>query len=158
MAFQSARRSPYKRRKHCDTAEFFIDSVANLPILNVIHMSDRATPWVGITQTIRNLSSLIPSRDAVAEESQLYYRRACLAASEERYDVALVFAAKAIHLDPQHLPTRLLVAQIYDRGLHDVESALRAYKKVITLSGYEGSNPYCAAAQEAVSALVTQAV
>ena len=111
-------------------------------------MSDRATPWIGITQTIRQLSSLIPTRDAVAEESLLYYRRACLAASEERYDVALVFAAKAIHLDPQHLPTRLLVAQIYDRGLHDLESALRAYNKVITLSGYEGSNPYCAAARE----------
>jgi tetratricopeptide (TPR) repeat protein len=121
-------------------------------------MSDRATPWIGITQTIRQLSSLIPTRDAVAEESLLYYRRACLAASEERYDVALVFAAKAIHLDPQHLPTRLLVAQIYDRGLHDMESAIRAYNKVIALSGYEGSNPYCAAAREAIDALVASTV
>jgi tetratricopeptide (TPR) repeat protein len=121
-------------------------------------MSDRATPWIGITQTIRQLSALIPSRDAVAEESLLYYRRACLAASEERYDVALVFAAKAIHLDPQHLPTRLLVAQIYDRGLSDVESAIRAYNKVIALSGYEGSNPYCAAAREALDALVAATV
>ena len=62
-----------------------------------------------------------------------------------------------IHLDPQHLPTRLLVAQIYDRGLHDVENALRAYNKVITLSGYESSNPYCTAAREAIDALVTSA-
>jgi tetratricopeptide (TPR) repeat protein len=120
-------------------------------------MSDRATPWIGITQTIRQLSARIPARDVAAEEALLYYRRACLAASEERYDVALVFAGKAINLDAQHLPTRLLVAQIYDRGLHDLESAVKAYNKVIALSGYEGSNPYCAAAREALGALVTAA-
>jgi tetratricopeptide (TPR) repeat protein len=123
-------------------------------ILETEHMSDRATPWIGITQTIRQLSARTPARDEAAEEALLYYRRACLAASEERYDVALVFAGKAINLDPQHLPARLLVAQIYDRGLHDVESAIKAYTKVIALSGYEGSNPYCAAAREALDALV----
>ncbi len=120
-------------------------------------MSDRATPWIGITQTLRQLSARIPARDVAAEEALLYYRRACLAASEERYDVALVFAGKAIHLDPQHLPTRLLVAQIYDRGLQNLESAVRAYNKVIALSGYEGSNPYCAAAREALDALINNA-
>lgn len=120
-------------------------------------MSDRATPWIGITETIRQLSARIPSRDVAAEEALLYYRRACLAASEERYDVALVFASKAIHLDPQHLPTRLLVGQIYDRGLQDIPGAIKAYNKVIALSGYEGSNPYCAAAREALDALVSAA-
>jgi tetratricopeptide (TPR) repeat protein len=120
-------------------------------------MSDRATPWIGITQTLRQLSARIPARDVAAEEALLYYRRACLAASEERYDVALVFAGKAIHLDPQHLPTRLLVAQIYDRGLHDLENAVKAYNKVIALSGYESSNPYCAAAREALDALIHNA-
>jgi tetratricopeptide (TPR) repeat protein len=120
-------------------------------------MSDRATPWIGITQTLRQLSARIPARDVAAEEALLYYRRACLAASEERYDVALVFAGKAIHLDPQHLPTRLLVAQIYDRGLQNLESAVKAYNKVIALSGYEGSNPYCAAAREALDALINNA-
>ena len=120
-------------------------------------MSERATPWIGITQTIRQLSARTPARDVAAEEARLYYRRACLAASEERYDVALVFAGKAIDVDPQHLPARLLVAQIYDRGLHDVESAIKAYIKVIALSGYEGSNPYGAAAREALDALVTAA-
>jgi tetratricopeptide (TPR) repeat protein len=121
-------------------------------------MSDRATPWIGITQTIRQLSARVPARDVAAEEALLYYRRACLAASEERYDVALVFAGKAIHLDHKHLPTRLLVAQIYDRGLSDVENAIKAYNKVIALSGYDGSNPYCAAAREALDALVSSTI
>jgi tetratricopeptide (TPR) repeat protein len=121
-------------------------------------MSDRATPWIGITQTLRQISARVPARDAAAEEALLYYRRACLAASEERYDVALVFASKAIQLDHKHLPTRLLVAQIYDRGLSQLEQAIKAYNKVIALSGYDGSNPYCAAAREALDALVSATI
>ena len=99
-------------------------------------MADRPTAWNGITQTLRQLSTLFPARDDSAEETRLYYRRACLAASEERYDVAMVFAGKALALEPRHLPTRLLLAQIYDRGLRDVEAAISAYRKVIALSGY----------------------
>lgn len=120
-------------------------------------MSQRLTPWNGIAQTLRHFSARFPARDDSAEEARLYYRRACLAASEERYDVAMVFASKALNLDPGHLPTRLLVAQIHDRGLNDVQSAIQAYKKVIALSGYEGSNPYCAAAREALDLLVSRA-
>jgi tetratricopeptide (TPR) repeat protein len=120
-------------------------------------MSQRLTPWNGIAQTLRQLSARFPVRDDSADEAQLYYRRACLAASEERYDVAMVFAGKALNLDPGHLPTRLLVAQIHDRGLQDLESAIRAYKKVIALAGYESANPYCAAAREALDLLVNRA-
>ena len=92
-------------------------------------MALRSTPWNGISQTLRQLSARFPIRDDSAEEAQLYYRRACLAAPEERYDVALVFAGKALALEPRHLPTRLLVAQIHDRGLHDVEAAIRATRR-----------------------------
>ena len=120
-------------------------------------MSQRLTPWNGIAQTLRQLSARFPIRDDSSEEAQLYFRRACLAASEERYDVAMVFIGKALNLDASHLPTRLLLAQIYDRGLHDVESAIRAYKKVIALSGYESANPYGAAAREGLDLLVSRA-
>jgi hypothetical protein len=121
-------------------------------------MPQRLTPWTGLAQTLKLLAVRFPSRDDASEEAQLYYRRACLAASEERYDVAMVFAAKALNLEPRHLPTRLLLAQIYDRGLHDVEGAIRGYKKVIALSGYESANPYCAAAREALDRLVHRAI
>lgn len=120
-------------------------------------MSERLTPWNGLTQTLQKLSARFPLHDDTEEEAQLYFRRACLAASEERYDVAMVFAGKALALAPRHLPTRLLLAQIYDRGLHEVETAIQAYKKVISLSGYEGANPYCAAAREALDQLVHRA-
>ena len=121
-------------------------------------MSERSFPWNGIAETLRNLSSRFPSRDDVADEARLYFRRACLAASEERYDVAMVFVGKALALDPRHLPTRLLIGQIFDRGLHDVEGAIAAYKKVIALSGYDAMDPYGAAAREALSLLVRRAV
>ncbi len=120
-------------------------------------MSERLTPWNGIANTLKQLSVRFPGRDDSSEEAQLYYRRACLAASEERYDVAMVFVAKALDLEPRHLPTRLLLAQVYDRGLHEVEAAIQGYKKVIALAGYEGANPYCAAAREALANLVSRA-
>ncbi len=107
-----------------------------------------------LTRTLRNLSSLIPRRDDAAEEAGLYYRRACLAAGEERYDVALIFCGKALEIDSGHLATRLLAAQIQHRGLNDVDAAIAGYRKVITLAGYETGNPYCAAARTGLDQLV----
>lgn len=113
--------------------------------------------WTVLASTLRNLSQLFPGQSDPAGEADLYYRRACLAATEERYDVALVFCAKAFEVAPRHLPARLLVARIQDRGLHNLEAAVAAYKKVIALAGYDGTNPQCAAAREALDALVRQA-
>jgi len=109
----------------------------------------RALPWTGFAQRIKDLSA---RRDP--EETRLYYRRACLAAAEERWDVALIFCGKALAIDPRDLPTRLLVARILDRGLGEVDGAVTAYRKVITLAAYDGRNPYCTAAKEALDALV----
>jgi tetratricopeptide (TPR) repeat protein len=111
----------------------------------------RALPWTGFAQKIKDLS--VARRDD-PEEVRLYYRRACLAAAEERWDVALIFCDKALEIDPRDLPTRLLVARIHDRGLDDVDGAVAAYRKVITLAAYDGRNPYCTAAKEALDALV----
>lgn len=110
----------------------------------------RALPWSGFAQRIKDLSA----KRWDPEEARLYYRRACLAAAEERYDVALIFCGKALEVDPRDLPTRLLVARIHDRGLGDVDAAVAAYRKVITLAAYDGRNPYCTAAKEALDALV----
>lgn len=118
----------------------------------------RLSPWSSLATTFRNLSLFLPQRANLAEEARLYYRRACLAAAEERYDVALIFCGKAIELDPAHLPTRLLVAQIHDYGLHDLEAAVAAYRKIITLAGYDGENPYCSAAQAGLDGLVSSAL
>ena len=119
-------------------------------------MAERQTPWTGISQTIKHISSFFPPKESTAEEAQLYYRRACLAAAEERYDVALIFSGKALVLEPAHLPTRLLIAQIHDHGLRNVHAAVNGYRKVIALAGYESDNPYCAAARAAIDALVNR--
>ena len=65
----------------------------------------RLTPWNSLSSTFKHLSPFLPRKNS-EEEAQLYYRRACLAATEERYDVALIFCAKAVNLDPRHLPGR----------------------------------------------------
>jgi tetratricopeptide (TPR) repeat protein len=116
-------------------------------------MSSRTNPRTSFSQTLRQISSLFPVRESAAEEARLYYRRACLAAVEERYDVALIFCGKALELETAHLPTRLLVAQIHDRGLNDWEAAVPAYRKVISLAGYDSDNPYCATAKAGLDAL-----
>ena len=116
-------------------------------------MSSRTSPRTSFSQTLRQISSLFPARESTADEARLYYRRACLAAVEERYDVALIFCGKALELETTHLPTRLLVAQIHDRGLNDWEAALLAYRKVIVLAGYDSDNPYCATAKAGLDAL-----
>jgi len=87
-------------------------------------------------------------------EAQLYLQRALQAAAEERYDVALVFSGKALAVHPGNLAARFLTAQLYDRVLHDVDRAVEAYRKVITLGGYDAANPYVTAAREALDALV----
>jgi tetratricopeptide (TPR) repeat protein len=114
----------------------------------------RSAAWNSLATTFKQLSSLLPAREDSAEEARLYYRRACLAATEERYDVALIFCAKAVDLDPKDLPTRLLIAQIHDYGLHDLNGAVMAYRKVIALAAYENDNPYRAAAGEALDNLL----
>lgn len=87
-------------------------------------------------------------------EAQLYLQRALQASDEERYDVALVFCEKVLEVAPGNLAARFLTGQIHD-VLHDVDRAVAAYRKVITLGGYDATNPYVAAAREALDALVT---
>ncbi len=117
-------------------------------------MAERESSRTGLAQALTRLTPFSPHRADPASEAHLYYRRASLAAVEERYDDALVFCGKALALDPCHLPVRLLVARIYDRGLRSFDAALEAYRKVISLAAYDGTNPYCAAAREALDLLV----
>ena len=121
---------------------------------NVSRMPVNAPRWTALASTLRNLSQLLPGQSDPSGEADLYYRRACLAAAEERFDVALVFCLKAIEVAPRHLSARLLLARIHDRAFGNLEAAVAAYKKVIALAGYDGNNAECTAAREALDALV----
>ncbi len=120
-------------------------------------MASNGNTWSTLASTLRNLSQLLPGQSDPTGEADLYYRRACLAAAEERYDVALVFCTKAVEVAPRHLASRLLLAKIYDRGLGNLEAAVAAYRKVIALAGYDGENAQCVAAREALDQLVHKA-
>lgn len=106
-----------------------------------------------LATSLRQLPFLSGRRD-LGGEARLYVQRALTAAAEERYDVALVFCDKALAADPANLAARLLVGRIYHHAVEDVDRAVAAYRKVITLSGYDADNPYCAAARQALDALV----
>jgi tetratricopeptide (TPR) repeat protein len=106
-----------------------------------------------LATSLRQLPFFSARRDT-AGEARLYVRRALTAAAEERYDVALVFCQKALAASPGDLAARLLVGRIYHHAYEDVDRAVEAYRKVITLSGYDADNPYGLAAREALDALV----
>lgn len=114
------------------------------------------SPLAGLAQRVRDLSSRFVPKEDIRAEVSLYYRRACLAAAEERHDDALIFCSKSTALDPSHLPTRLLIAQIHDRGRDDAEAALECYRKVLALAGYDPLSPYCVTAREAIDRLVSR--
>ncbi|HEV8231026.1 MAG TPA: hypothetical protein VGQ75_01655 [Thermoanaerobaculia bacterium] len=118
-------------------------------------MSRQTNAIQSLTTSLRQLPLFSSSRRGSEEEEvQLYVKRALRAAAEERYDVALVFCEKALLAAPGNLAARLLAGRLYDHVYEDVDRAVAAYRKVITLAGYDSSDPYCSAAREALDALV----
>ena len=109
-----------------------------------------------LTEKFGGLKILAP-RVPVSEEVELYLRRARLAAAEERFDVARVFCEKARAIDPENLEVLFILARILDAGFGDADTAIALYQKVIARAGYDGANPYCAAAREAVADLASAA-
>jgi len=98
---------------------------------------------------------LHPSRADRSAEVDLYLRRARLAADEERYDVARVFCEKAHAIEPDSLDVLFTLAQIREVGFSDGDGAIALYQRIIARAGYDGANPYCAAAREALLELAT---
>ncbi len=93
-----------------------------------------------------------------SQEAELYLRRARLAAGEERFDVARVFCEKARAIEPENLEVLFFLARVLDAGFGDADAAITLYQKIIARAGYDGSNPFCAAAREAVADLASAAV
>ena len=120
------------------------------------HMARHSNAINSLATSLRQLPFFSGRRDADGE-ARLYVRRALTAAAEERYDVALVFCEKALAAAPSNLAARLLVGRIYHYALEDVDRAIAAYRKVITLAGYDAENPYCAAARQELDAVMTDA-
>jgi len=117
-------------------------------------MSRNPSAINSLANSLQKLPLFGAPRPNSESEAQLYLQRALHAATEERFDVALVFCRKALDVAPSNLAARFLAGQLYDHVLHDVDRAVEAYRKVIVLSGYDTANPYVAAAREALDALV----
>lgn len=103
-----------------------------------------------LSERLAGLGLLAP-RVGHIQEAELYLRRARLAAEEERFDVARVFCEKALEADPSNLAVLISLAQIHEIGFSDPDAAIELYQKVIARAGYDGNNPYCAAARKALS-------
>jgi hypothetical protein len=100
---------------------------------------------------------ILPPRHDRSAEVDLYLKRARLAADEERFDVARVFCEKARAIEPESLDVLFTLAQIFQVGFSDGDTAIGLYQKIIARAGYDGANPYCAAAREALAEMLAQA-
>ena len=109
----------------------------------------KTTPLPGKLANLR----ILPPRAARSAEVDLYLKRARLAADEERFDVARAFCEKARSIGLESLDFLFTLAQIWHFGFSDGDAAIALYQKIIAKAGYDGANPYCAAAREALSAL-----
>jgi tetratricopeptide (TPR) repeat protein len=118
-------------------------------------MSRNISAINGLAASLRQLTRPSATRASSAGEARLYLQRALKAASEERFDVAFVFCIKALEVEPGNLGARLLSGRLYDHARNDIDKAVEAYRKVIALAGYDETNPYCAAARQALDALAT---
>ena len=92
-----------------------------------------------------------------SDEVELYLRRARMAAEEERFDVARVFCEKARSIEPESFDVLFTLAQVCEIGFSDGDAAIALYQRIIAKAGYDGANPYCAAAREALAELATAA-
>ncbi len=107
-----------------------------------------------IFRTFRSSISAVRWGGHTLEDEVLLYRQwAEIALREERHNDALVFLAKILRLDPGDLEARMLVAAIYHHGLSEPAKAILSYEKVIATAGYDDTNPYAAAAREAMREL-----
>ena len=111
----------------------------------------KTTPHPGKLASLKVLSP----RAQRSAEVDLYLKRARLAADEERFDVARVFCEKARSIEPESLDVLFTLAQICEIGYSDGDAAIALYQKIIARAGYDGANPYCAAAREALAGLAT---
>jgi tetratricopeptide (TPR) repeat protein len=109
----------------------------------------KSTPFSGKSAPLKTLSE----RAHRHAEVDLYLKRARLAADEERFDVARVFCEKARAVEPESLDVLFTLAQICEIGFSDSDTAIALYQKIIAKARYDGSNPFCAAAREALSEL-----
>ncbi len=111
----------------------------------------KPTPLPGKLASLRILSPRV-ERSA---EVDLYLKRARLAADEERFDVARVFCEKARSIEPESLDVLFTLAQVVEVGFSDGDAAIALYQKIIAKAGYDGANPWCAAAREALASLAS---
>ncbi|HWC65132.1 MAG TPA: hypothetical protein VG777_03540 [Thermoanaerobaculia bacterium] len=109
----------------------------------------KTTPLPGKLASLKILAPRVERSDEV----ELYLRRARMAAEEERFDVARVFCEKARSIEPESLDVLFTLAQICEIGFSDGDAAIALYQKIIAKAGYDGGNPYCAAAREALAGL-----
>ena len=92
---------------------------------------------------------------SVDELAQPYYRKVELALREERYETALLLLEKVLELDSKQLNAWLKIAQIYHHKLQDYSKALKAYRKILNIIGWEEQdNLYYIEAKKGISQIM----
>ena len=94
-----------------------------------------------------------PSRDE--RIIPVYRRHAARAISEERWRIAEIFLDRILDVDPRHTEAWLMKGHLSHHCHVDEHEAVRCYKKVITLCGYDLNHPHAQKAHKSLGRLLS---
>lgn len=106
----------------------------------------------------RSILEAVRQPNAGAEEAAIsvYRRHAARAISEERWAAAEIFLDRILELNSRHTEAWLMKGHISQHCRHDPESAVRCYRKVITLCGFDPSHPHLQRARQSLDRLLVR--
>ena len=85
----------------------------------------------------------------------LYRRHAARAMADERWSVAEIFLDRIIEASPRNTEAWLMKGLVSQHCRDDVETAVRCFRQVITLGGYEPGHPHVERARRSLGRLLS---
>ncbi len=85
---------------------------------------------------------------------RVYRHHAARAVAEERWVVAEIFIDRIIEVRPDHTEAWLMKGHLRQHCKQDLEAALKCYRKVITLGGWDDGHPHVRRARRALGRLL----
>ena len=85
---------------------------------------------------------------------RIYRRHAARALSEERWKSAEIFLDRILDVAPRNTEALLMKGYLNQHCLEDDEAALRHFRRVITLCGFDPDHPDAQKARQSVTRIV----
>ncbi len=129
---------------------------------NVAIVVDNLTSFVASFIVVSDMKTIaiplaVPHRKPDVNDGaaiHVYRRHAARAIAEERWASAEIFLDRILELDPRHTEAWLMKGHLAHHCRHDADAAIRCYRKVITLCGFDADHPHLKRARQSLDHLL----